>query len=570
MNEDNPPIWGFDDLVRFSRWENPEVRYWAADRLIRQHPEESCDVVAGFLLDDHPATPTMVARHLGEYGNRNHCPFLINGFKLLRGLVPGHCIHSLVRLGYPGVLELSASALERGDLDDMALGLMVEAIGGLGTKDAEVMIRRFYEERAELLAEPAALRGVLMVVPPEEIPVVIERFLSALHWKGTSRAGEGFRTIMDSLRIDDASWCFRTGPSGALEFRKTIKAVDAGYDCDILAAMGEATIKQIAGKFRSGDPAEIIRALSLWTEQAIAKKAADPRDSLPFRISAAVKSLGDKRLLDPSHRFGRQYHRWLLGFHLSAAFAVARYRNMDLELQNARGDLDRLLELAEVETAFSNPDLSPAIAVVCHGDRAKTADAEEWCLRMLQAQGPFFPKVVALATLGELRAVQHVPEILMWLSDENSYIYNAAERALARLGDAIIGPAVAMIESGIAEPGAAQSLLALLCDRGSRTAYEVVLDRLDWFVEEAGPGNTAEWISLFGTEELIEILRDWIDEDPVMVGQALLTLGAIHDVEIPEEEEILRAIEQENARMDREIGKAGSQSGVDNGDEYVM
>ncbi len=570
MQEDNQPIWSFDDLVRFSRWEDPEVRYWAADRLIRLHPEDCSDVVAEFLLDDHPATPTMVARHLGEYGNRNHCPVLIKGFKMLRGLVPGHCIHSLVRLGYPGVIELAGSALDRGDLDDMVLGLIVEAIGGLGTPEAEMLIRRYYAVRAELLAEPAALRGVLMIAPPEEIPEVIDRFLSALHWKGTLRAGEGFRTIMDSLRIDDASWCFRTGPSGALEFRKTIKAVDAGYDCDILAAMGESTIKHIASEFRSGEPADIIRTLSQWTEQALAGATAAPGDSLPLRIRAAVTSLGEKRLLEPSHRFGRQYHRWLLGFHLSAAFAVARYRNLDLELQNARGDLDRLLQLAEVETAFSSPDLPPAIAVVCNGDPGKTEVAEGWCLRMLQAQGPFFPKVVALATLGELRAVQHVPEILLWLSDENSYIYTAAERALSRLGDAVIGPAVAMIESGIVEPGAAQSLLALLCDRGNRIAYEVVLDRLDWFLEEAGPGNTAEWISLFGTEELIEILRDWIDDDPVMVGQALLTLGALHDVEIPEEEEILQAIELENARMDREVGKAGSLTGADNGDEYVM
>ena len=68
----------------------------------------------------------------------------------------------------------------------------------------------------------------------------------------------------------------------------------------------------------------------------------------------------------------------------------------------------------------------------------------------------------------------------------------------------------------------------------------------------------------------MEILRDWIDDDPVMVGQALLTLGALHDVEIPEEDEILRAIELENARLDREVGQAGSLPGADDGDDYVM
>ena len=40
---------------------------------------------------------------------------------------------------------------------------------------------------------------------------------------------------------------------------------------------------------------------------------------------------------------------------LSAAFAVARYRNTALALKRARGDLDKLLRLAEVETAFVLP-----------------------------------------------------------------------------------------------------------------------------------------------------------------------------------------------------------------------
>ena len=72
---------------------------------------------------------------------------------------------------------------------------------------------------------------------------------------------------------------------------------------------------------------------------------------------------------------------------------------------------------------------------------------------------------------------------------------------------------------------------------------------IPWFMAAVGPGTASEWICLFGTEELIEPLRDWLDEDPALVGQAVLLLGAIHDVEIPEEDEILRAIEDERARL---------------------
>ena len=33
-------------------------------------------------------------------------------------------------------------------------------------------------------------------------------------------------------------------------------------------------------------------------------------------------------------------------------------------------------------------------------DDVNARQAQEWCLRMLEAQGPFFPKVVALDVLG--------------------------------------------------------------------------------------------------------------------------------------------------------------------------
>ena len=45
-------IWTRDRLIRFAASEDPEVRYWAADRLIRHHPTTSSDAIAGLLFDD--------------------------------------------------------------------------------------------------------------------------------------------------------------------------------------------------------------------------------------------------------------------------------------------------------------------------------------------------------------------------------------------------------------------------------------------------------------------------------------------------------------------------------------
>jgi hypothetical protein len=188
---------------------------------------------------------------------------------------------------------------------------------------------------------------------------------------------------------------------------------------------------------------------------------------------------------------------------------------------------------------------------------------------MLEAQGPFFPKVAALDVLGELRAVHFIPEVMEYLSDENSYVYGAAERALSRMGEAIVAPSVARIESGTLDPDAAHSVLVLLCDLGTQAAAEAVMRHLDWFMDSVGPGTTTEWASLFGVEELIEPLRDWLEEDPAMVGQGLLLLGAIHNVQIPEEEEILQAIEDERARQTGDGEESSGGSERENGD-YVM
>lgn len=564
------PIWSFDELVRFTKWDDAEVRYWAIDRLIRHYPETCCDAIEEYVREDHDVTPERVARHLGEHGSSRHHAGLVRAFKLLRGSVPGHCLQALARLGYPGTVDLAATVLDRGDLNDAAVAIVVEALADFGTAPAQELVRQFVQKKGELLAEPQALRGVLKIVATGEIPDVLARFVTALQWRGAQRAGEGFRTLMDALLVDDCGWCFRTGPSGRIELRKTIKAVESGYDCDILTAMGETTIKHIAQRFRAGDHADIVRVIADWTRAAVAKLTVDPDDEVPARLSAAVTAFGASPILEGSDRLGHQFQQWVVGFQLSAAFAIARYMNPALSLKRARGDLKKLLKLAEVETAFFLPELPAAIAVLCRDDAARSGQAQDWCLRMLEAQGPFFPKVVALEMLGELKAVHFIPEVMEYLSDENSYIYGAAERALAAMGDAIVPPARAKIEARALDPDAAHSLLVLLCDLGTRSSYQVVTTHLDWFMEEVGPGSTAEWASLFGTQELIDPLRDWLEEDPALVGQGVLLLGAIHNVRIPEEDEILRAIEAERQRLDSDQEADGAGGGPDHdGGSYL-
>ncbi len=236
-------IWSAEDLVRFVQSEDAEVRFWAVERLVRHYPDQCCDRIADLVLDDHEATPGVVARHLGEHGGPQHHAVLVRGFRLLRGTTPAHCLRALVRLTYPNAVGLASDALRRGDLNEPVLGMIVEALAELDTPDAREQIREFLKRRPELWAEPAALGGILRTTTGDGLPEVLDELLRVLEWRGAHRAGEAFRTLMSALRVDDAAWCFRTGPSGHLELRKTIKAVESGYDCDILQAMGEPTIQ---------------------------------------------------------------------------------------------------------------------------------------------------------------------------------------------------------------------------------------------------------------------------------------------------------------------------------------
>jgi len=317
----------------------------------------------------------VVARHLGQYGKPHHQAMLVRGFRSLSGVTPGFCLQALTRMGHPGVVDLAASALERDEMNERALAVMLETLAELGTPAAQTLVREFVARKPELLAEPIAMRGVLRVADSSEIPDLMTRFVGALQGRGGHRAGEVFRASMDALQIDDAGWCFRTGPGGHIELRKTIKAVESGYDCDISDTIGGNTIDRIAQLFRAGNLGEVVRSLAEWTTDAARTLPCEEGSDLPGRVSASVRAFARQEILDDVERLGGQVSQWLLGFQLSAAFAVARCRNFESELSGARFDLGRLLELAETESAFLVRELPSAIALVCRDDESGALQA---------------------------------------------------------------------------------------------------------------------------------------------------------------------------------------------------
>ena len=217
---------------------------------------------------------------------------------------------------------------------------------------------------------------------------------------------------------------------------------------------------------------------------------------------------------------------------VSAAIKLTRYRNYRLEVERAEENLDALMSLLEEETAFLSEVLPPAIVRASKGNPEPAVSA---CVRLLESRGPFFPKVHALETLGLLKADEHVPEILDFLADENSYIYTAAEKALGEIGEALVPAARGRIQAGALDPDSAESVLMLLSGLGSRSALELAQSQIDFFLEEVGAGVAAEWLALLGVQDLLEPLRKVLSRDTARVGQSVLLLAAIHSVRLPED-----------------------------------
>jgi HEAT repeat protein len=575
-------IWSRTDLERYLRWEDPEVRFWAADRLARHHPGESTAALAPFLFDEHDITPEIVASHLGRHGGAEHMPHLARALGALRGMPAARALEALVRLKAPNAVELVRSAAERRDFDEECWSMITEALSERSDAAARGALQEVLKRRADWVGSPPILAAALQHVAPGGYRPLLQAWLRSLQWRGVGSdaeggAGESFRVLMDHLQIDDCGWCFRTTLAGRIDLPRTLKGIESGYDCDLRAVIGPATTARLAEALEAGACETIVARLAEAVRQLARTAGAAPGDDLPGRIEEVVSFWGDPEVAQAIEALGPHPREWVIGFLLSAVIKMARYRNDGLEVRRATGDLGSLLPLLEIETSAMLDDLPPAIRQAVEvagpaGGPARSAarrTVEERCLAILAMRGPFFPQVMALETLGELRSAGAVNEIIDFLAEDNSYLYEAAEHAISQIGEAIVEPARARLEAGTVSEDAAHSLLIALCELGTPAALRLVLDHFDAFVEAAGPADAARWVSLFGAREAIDPLRRILPEDTAQVGQAVLLLAAIHNVHVPEEATIRRAID--DYWKDQPEGSDGGDAGPDDGSgKYVM
>ncbi|OLD64932.1 MAG: hypothetical protein AUI47_03610 [Acidobacteria bacterium 13_1_40CM_2_68_5] len=573
-------LWSLNDLGRFLRFEDPEVRYWAAERLARHYTKEAADLLAPYLFDEHDLTPELVASHLGRHGGGAHLPVLARGVKTLRGMPAARALEAMVRLRAPESIDLVHQAFERRDFDEECWAFILDALADRGDAPARDELQAFLKKRADWFGSPSILPSALQITGPGGYRALLQAWIRSLQWKGAGGGdtGEAFRALMDHLQIDDCGWCFRTNLSGRIDFPRTLKAIESAYNCELRPALDEAAVASIAAALEAGNFEDSAAALARAVKERARALRRAPGDDLIDRIVEVAVYWAEPEVVGPVEGLGPHLREWVVGFLIAAVVKMARYRNYELEVRRLAGDPDALLALLEEETSFMMDDLPQAIrrAVEAAGDAGTPARSqarrtvEERCLAIAACRGPFFPQGMALETLGELRSVGAVNEIIDFLSEENSYLYEAAEHALSKLDGAVIEPARARLEAGNLEEDSGHSLLIILCEQGTAEAAKLILEHADFFVEAAGPGNAARWMSLLGTRDLIEPLRRHLPKDTAQVGQAILLLAAIHNVRVPEEAAIRSAIDDYWKKHPDEGEDGGEPGPGDGSDKYLM
>ncbi len=539
-------LWSFDQLARFTRYEDFEVRYWAAERLASLFPKEAPDVIAGLILDDHEGTPELVAEHLGRHGGPRHIPVLLRGFRHGSDLTAAHCIEALARLGYEGTPETAATALHRREMSEPCLGLMVSALAEMsathGHPGAGDIAGDFLLRRPELFAEPGALRGAIRLFTAD-FSDLIAKWITGLHFKGPDQVESCVRILLEELQLEDCGWCLRTDRTGRIDLDRTLKAIESGYDIDLRNRIEAGVRLEITQRLQCGEFSEIARSLASYIRSRADGFLELPGDTLPRSLDALARAFQTPSVIEMAEQLQPALHQWLIGILVAAAVKVTHYRNYLLELEAAAEDPDRLLALAGVESSSLLPLLPGRLAGMARGESKVEKRISDWCVRTLESRGPFFPKAIALETLGALEAVRFVPEICAHLADDNPYIYGAAERSLSRMGPELIEHTRGLLSTGHIQPDALQSLMRLSCEQGRVESLRLLVDFFDDTFETLGPEVGAELAGNVAHTDLLPHLRRWLKRSPAMVGHTLLLIGALHNLRIPEEESILQAID---------------------------
>ena len=138
--------------------------------------------------------------------------------------------------------------------------------------------------RPELFAEPAALRAAVSLYAPADFSDLILKWLTALHFKGFTPVESCIRVLFEELQLEDCGWCIRTDRGGRIDFDRTIKAMESGYDLDLRDAIPGPVRSDLSEKLQRGELAEIAVSFGEYIRSRIARIRPREGDTLPASL----------------------------------------------------------------------------------------------------------------------------------------------------------------------------------------------------------------------------------------------------------------------------------------------
>lgn len=532
------PLWQYEDYVRFTQHENPEVRRWALKRL-EKYGLRAKEIMAALIEDEHAFVRTTATRFLGQFGSAEDGPRLLEAFQASRGNPAGHYAAALGNLHYTPALPALLERLRHQPHAEELLGL-AGALAQLGGPEAHAALRSLVEGASENNWVTGALVGnLLQMGEARDIPFVVARYFALPLPPQGNRMLDAFQQATNTDRLADA---FRSC-DGRLD-RMLEEAEEWGLR--VRDRLSPTFVEALASRSSGRDYEDLVQMIHLEALRWRHQRGLAPQREIHPELTAlpSYQRLAWTRLLfidafaEAVGRLSRRDRRRRqrrggpeVEFLFAALVRLADTPDYEARLNAAEDRTAALLEvLAEdreevpdelvAEVKALGPAAVPAMQKILEGD------PESWAaLRAAEVIG-------AVAQTRPEACVPAIPALMNGLRDEaGDLVKEQCVAALQRIGEPVLDEAARVLAEG--DSSQKLYLMSVLEEIPVERSVDLLLEHYDALLEEWGEA-VVEALKSLGSARAIEILRPDALRGEAVFEEAFLLLCDLHGLDLEE------------------------------------
>jgi len=541
-------LWDYEDYVNHLSHSNQLVRRWAFDAIENRYANKYTDEVCNLIGDEVEHLACAAARYLAKNEENEavqHAPAILESFKKDHGLIPSNCAIALANMSYEPALDVMLEYFSSAKSSETFLGIL-EYLGKVNNENCRSALKSVIMQMDDSLILASAVTNLLCHYYPEDIPFVMDRYLDLIDHD--SHYDTYLRNISSAL---GGAEYYRN----LTEFPQYTILEDPGDTIDnhilrnssieLDKVLRENMIKfLINGKYEDFITLIMFEARSIVNAHYSEDTHPDWLNELFVKDTLTLALLEDLskrslilKLIKDSKRLGSNLISLILsayiaikerGAYISALSSDATVEDFIWTLKNSGPDLpksvQKKIQLMEPISELKN---TLTDGLMTWGDI--------WTVRIM----------------GRIGNKAFVPELVHVLrkSDSMDYIYSDAIRAMNALDESADEIILTAIKDEELDDWASFPILEYL---PYSEAYDLALKR--WQNEN----NEMDSYELFtgclraigdsrGIEKLQYIYAD--ENDATYIGDDLECLSILHNVDIPELQDIVRKREEQEKRQ---------------------